>query len=208
MKKMLVLVFVLALALSLTACGSKEVGNVQEISVPSEQEFFAQICWENNGTLAGPDNCVLPKEEVECTEAEVIYLPAEEETVGEQNVSSDCLFEAGSLGLPKDIANYVCDGVRGEVSDQLKTCVFVPFGTFTMDAEWRVWVLYDFTVPHVANYSFDYTDAERNLLQAPFLIGSESGWQGEERVPFTVCYDFEGECSLGEGIISQLFPTN
>jgi len=118
-----------------------------------------------------------------------------------------CLYQAGKLGLPTDIATYVCNGKTGDVSLQLQSGTFVPFGTFTMDAESRVWILSDFTVPTVANYSFSYENAERNLLHAPFLVGSELGWKGQERVPFTICYNFEGECSLPDEIISQLFPT-
>jgi hypothetical protein len=139
----------------------------------------------------------------ECPAPTIIY----EEVPTDEKVSDTCLFDAGKLGLLKDVANHVCNGKWGAVSPQLPSGTYVPFGTFTMDAEHRVWVLFDFTVPNVANYSFDYTDAERNLLQAPFLIGSELGWQGEERVPFTVCYDFEGECSLPENIIAEVFPT-
>ena len=139
----------------------------------------------------------------ECPKCPELECPEVEDT----KVSDTCLFDAGKLGLPENVANSVCDGQWGDVSLQLQSGTFVPFGTFTMDAEHRVWVLFDFTVPNVANYSFDYTDAERNLLKAPFLIGSELGWKGEERVPFTVCYDFEGECSLPENIIAELFPT-
>ena len=128
--------------------------------------------------------------------------------VDSKNVQTDtCLYDAGKLNLPTDIANYVCDGTFGSVSLQLQSGTFVPFGTFTMDAESRVWILSDFTVPSIANYSFDYTNARRNLLQAPFLVGSELGWEGQERVPFTVCYNFEGDCFLPDEIVSQLFPT-
>lgn len=122
-------------------------------------------------------------------------------------VSDNCLFDAGQLDLPKDVANYVCDGKWGEVSLQLQSGKSVPFGTFTMDAEHRVWILFDFTVPPTANYSFSYENSERNLLKAPFLVGSELGWKGEERVPFTVCHDFQGECFLPENIVAELFPT-
>lgn len=124
-----------------------------------------------------------------------------------KEVQADCLYDAGKLNFPTNIATYVCNGTAGNVSLQLQSGTFVPFGTFTMDAESRVWILFDFTVPAVANYSFSYENAERNLLQAPFILGSELGWKGQERVPFTVCYNFEGECSLPEEIVSQLFPT-
>jgi len=122
-------------------------------------------------------------------------------------IQDTCLYDAAKLGLPQEIATYVCEGIEGNVSQQLKTGDAVSFGTFTMDNEDRVWILYDFVVPAVANYSFSYEDAERNLLQAPFILGSELGWKGTERVPFTVCYDFEGDCFLPADIVSQLFPT-
>lgn len=124
-----------------------------------------------------------------------------------QVFTDSCLYEAGRLGFPSEIASKICNGTTGNVSLQLQSGTFVPFGTFTMDAESRVWILSDFTVPAVANYSFSYENAERNLLQAPFILGSELGWKGQERVPFTVCYNFEGECSLPNEVVAQLFPT-
>lgn len=127
--------------------------------------------------------------------------------VSEQVQTDDCLYEAGRLGFPSEIASKICNGTTGNVSLQLQSGTFVPFGTFTMDAESRVWILSDFTVPAVANYSFSYENAERNLLKAPFVLGSELGWKGTERVPFMVCYDFKGECSLPDEVVSQLFPT-
>jgi hypothetical protein len=120
-----------------------------------------------------------------------------------------CLYQAGKLGLPTDIANTVCNGSEGQVSEQLPSGTKVPFGTITFDCESRVWVLKNFTVPSIASYAFSYENAERNLLNAPFLVGSELGWSKdckENNVPFVVCYNTTDDgCKLPESV--NLFPT-
>jgi len=120
-----------------------------------------------------------------------------------------CLYQAGKLGIPTDIANTVCNGSEGKVSEQLPSGTKVPFGTITFDCESRVWVLKNFTVPSVASYAFNYVNAERNLLSAPFLVGSELGWSKdckENNVPFVVCYNTTDDgCKLPESV--NLFPT-
>jgi hypothetical protein len=47
------------------------------------------------------------------------------------------------------------------------------FGTITFDCESRVWVLKELYSSFIASYAFSYENAERNLLNAPFLVGSE-----------------------------------
>lgn len=127
--------------------------------------------------------------------------------VSKEIQADTCLYEAGRLSFPSEIASKICNGTTGNVSLQLPSGTQVPFGTYTRDAEWRVWILTGFTVPESANYSFSYEDAERQLLKAPFILGSELGWKDGKRVPFQVCYNFEGECSLPPEIVSSLFPT-
>jgi len=126
--------------------------------------------------------------------------------VGKEIQADTCLYDAGKLNFPTNIATYVCNGTTGDVSLQLQSGTQVPFGTYTRDNEWRVWILTGFTVPQSANYSFSYQGAERQLLKAPFVLGSELGWKDGERVPFQICYNFEGDCSLPADIVSELFP--
>lgn len=66
----------------------------------------------------------------------------------------------------------------------------VPFGTITFDDEDRVWILRNFIVPPVANYSFSYQ--YDTISSAPFFTGAElSPKTGKE---FRICYNVTGEC--------------
>lgn len=136
-------------------------------------------------------------------------IPSSVSVASNTQEQDSCLYQAGKLGLPTDIANTVCNGSEGQVSEQLTSGTKVPFGTITFDCESRVWVLKNFTVPSVASYAFNYKNAERNLLNAPFLVGSELGWSKdckENNVPFVVCYNTTDDgCKLPESV--NLFPT-
>lgn len=121
-----------------------------------------------------------------------------------------CLYKAGSLGLPQDVASFVCKGTEGQVSERLTSGTIVPFGTITFDCQDTVWVLEDFSVPQTANYSFSYVGAEKNLLLSPFLLGTELGYASDckTRVPFSVCYNTTDEgCELPAGVETEVFPT-
>ncbi len=136
-------------------------------------------------------------------------IPSSVSVTSNTQEQDSCLYQAGKLGLPTDIANTVCNGSEGQVSEQLKPGTKVPFGTITFDCESRVWILRNFTVPSIASYAFNYVNAERNLLSAPFLVGSELGWSKdckENNVPFVVCYNTTDDgCKLPENV--NLFPT-
>lgn len=142
----------------------------------------------------------------ECKECGTSTVVTEEKSSVKMD---ECLYTAGTLGLPEDVATYVCNGTEGKVSERLESGSKVPFGTITFDCQDTVWVLKDFTVPPFANYSFSYQNAERNLLNAPFLVGSELGWSSDctqNNVPFKACYNTtDSGCELPSG--ADLFPT-
>ena len=84
-----------------------------------------------------------------------------------------CLYQAGKLGIPTDIANTVCNGSEGKVSEQLPSGTKVPFGTITFDCESRVWVLKNFTVPSITGYACSYENGEGHWLNARFYVGGD-----------------------------------
>jgi len=67
----------------------------------------------------------------------------------------------------------------------------VPFGTITFDNEDRVWILKNFIVPSVANYSYEY-NSMMDVSNAPFFIGAEMSPKTGQ--PFKKCYSLSGEC--------------
>ncbi len=121
--------------------------------------------------------------------------------------NSDCQKQAEQIGAPKEVVSAICDTAPtgNGVSTRLTAGTKVEFGTITFDAEDRVWILQDFTVPPMANYAFEYAGAQRAILEAPFVVGSELGWAKDgSRVPFKICFNVEGECTPP----ANLFPTN
>ncbi len=200
-----VLVVVLALGLILVGCDSTtEAETVQKVSVPSEQEIYAQICWENDGFLVGPDNCVLPKEEGQCPECPEYPVAVDVAPPIEASASADCLTRAKDIGAP--IGSPICNApVSGAPAQRMESGDKIGFGTITFDAETRVWILEKFIVPSYANYSYDYTGREFNVLDAPFVVGSELNPVNGEM--FTICWDVVSEGCVPPTLI-EFFPTN
>lgn len=120
--------------------------------------------------------------------------------------ASDCIKQAEQLGAPEDLVSAICEAtpLGNGVSLRLKVGTVVKIGTITFDAEDRVWILQDFTVPQMASYAFEYAGSERSIFDAPFVLGSELGWAKDgSRVPFKFCFNTEGDCTPP----TQLFPT-
>ena len=146
---------------------------------------------------------------VTCPECPVCVSDAKSDDANLQQEYAICKAELESRGAPANMVSAFCvPNGKGSVSNRLTTGTKVRLGTVTFDAQSHVWVLKDFVVPEFANYSFEYQGAESRLILAPFWTGSELGWQGNERVPFVVCWNFEGACELPQGITEKdLFPT-
>ncbi len=144
-----------------------------------------------------------------CPECPACISNATSEDENLQQEYAICKAELQSRGAPANMVSAFCvPNGKGSVSNRLTSGTKVSLGTITFDAQSHVWVLKDFVVPEFANYTFEYQGAESRLILAPFWTGSELGWQGDERVPFVVCWDFEGACALPQGITEQdLFPT-
>lgn len=127
--------------------------------------------------------------------------------VNAQSVSTDCYVRAAKLGAPDDAVKAICDAVPGTdgVSQRLTSGTKVSIGSITFDSEYRVWFLEGFTVPATASYAFEYKGAERQLFEAPFVLGTELGYgKNGERVPFSICWD-----TTSDGCVppTNLFPT-
>ncbi|MDD4382071.1 MAG: hypothetical protein PHE21_01860 [Candidatus Dojkabacteria bacterium] len=112
-----------------------------------------------------------------------------EEKVVEAEEGDQCFVQAESLGIPTDIATYICTMPQNnqKAPEQMPSKSKVTFGSITFDSETRVWVLRNFIVPNQANYTFDHSGRERRILGAGFYTGSElSPVNGDM---FKVCYD-------------------
>lgn len=108
-------------------------------------------------------------------------------------VDSTCIEKASKIGAP--IGSSICKPpTSSEPAKRMTSGQKIAFGTFTVDAETRVWILENFIVPNQANYSYDYTGREQNVLNAPFVFGSELNPVNGE--PFKICFD-----TISEGCI-------
>jgi hypothetical protein len=194
MKKYLVVFFVLALALMLSSCEGKEEAGFSD--------DYQNACFDIGG-LMSPDGCVLQQKVAVNTDCETEDTSVENPIV---SAASDCKARAKEIGAPDEIVSAICDAEPSGngVSMRLPVGTKVQIGTITFDAEDRVWVLQDFTVPSIASYAFEYAGAEQALFDAPFVVGSELGYgENGERVPFKICFSVDGDCTPP----INLFPT-
>lgn len=99
---------------------------------------------------------------------------------------SDCTTRAKDIGAP--IGSPICKApVSGAPAARVQSGSQIVFGTITFDAETRVWILEKFVVPNYANYAYDYEGRESNVLDAPFVVGSELNPVNGEK--FTICWN-------------------
>ena len=105
-------------------------------------------------------------------------------------VEPSCLDRAKLIDAP--IGSSICkEPVSGSPALRVESGSQVVFGTITFDSETRVWILERFIVPSYANYSFDYNGREQNVLDAPFVVGSEKNPVDGEN--FQICWETESE---------------
>lgn len=118
------------------------------------------------------------------------------------SVDGTCIERAKAIGAP--VGSAICNIVTvNKPAERVQTGSKVSFGSITFDAETRVWILENFTVPAFANYSFDYSGRESYILDAPFAVGAEKNPVNGKN--FNICWNIEGDCALPEGV--NLFPT-
>lgn len=186
-------VLVILLALGLSSCSDKKEAIVEY------SKDYQESCFDVGG-LMGPNGCVLTT----CTECPICEIT--EDTEAEAKVipvvEGNCVERAKLLGAP--VGSAVCTAVTlDKPAIRVQTGSKVAFGTITFDAETRVWILENFTVPSFANYSYDYTGRESYVLDAPFAVGAEKNPVNGKN--FDICWNIEGDCALPEGV--NLFPT-
>jgi hypothetical protein len=225
MKKILVLSVILLTLL--TSCGLTS-GETTTIEV-DEKAIYQQTCWDLGGSIT-KDGCVLPEQEcpaceekTECPDCICNFETPDSEPSDKQSVTPQteevdeyayCKKELEAKGAPEEMVEAICVPFgKGDVSDRVKSGEKVAIGTFTFDFENRVWVDRNFTVPPRATYAFEYLGAESKLLKAGFWLNTELGWDYDSdgnviRVPFTICWDYEGACALPQEVMEELFPTN
>lgn len=86
------------------------------------------------------------------------------------------------------IGSSICKApVSGTPAMRAQSGSQITFGTITFDAETRVWILEKFVVPSFASYAFDYNGREQNVLDAPFVVGSEKNPVDGQN--FKICWD-------------------
>lgn len=97
-----------------------------------------------------------------------------------------CEDRAKMINAP--IGSSICEApTLGAPATRVQSGSQIVFGTITFDAETRVWILEKFVVPNYANYAYDYEGRESNVLDAPFVVGSELNPVNGEK--FTICWE-------------------
>lgn len=194
-KKLVIVVLFAILAIVFTGCATE-----------AYSEDYVAACYDVGG-LMGPDGCVIQSDDSVPPKGDPAPVqPTQAST--DREPASGCEERAKAKGIPADVIDIVCEGSLGQVSPQLPSGTRVSFGSITFDCQDTVWVLEDFTVPAIASYAFSYENGTQNLLDAPFMVGSELGYAAdcETRVPFKVCYNTTDEgCQLPPEV--KLFPT-
>ena len=102
-------------------------------------------------------------------------------------VGVNCFERATLIGAP--VGSNVCKApLSGAPAQPVQAGSRVGFGSITFDSETRVWILENFIVPSTsANYSYDYTGREQNVLDAPFVTGGQVSPVNQQ--PFNICWD-------------------
>lgn len=112
---------------------------------------------------------------------------------GQPQSFDQCWSRADAIGAPW--WSSICDTPTADTpAKRVQSGDFVGFGTFTVDGETRVWILENWYVPSSANYSYDYSLNPQAVLNAPFVVGSETN--PVDGGPFRICFHTDGPCKL------------